>query len=78
MKYLRPARVAAVVVAGTIGFGAQTSWSGAEEPVEGVYGMVEAIDPLVGFDWAPPVQDPDGRRSRRGRRHGHGRAMHIR
>ena len=59
MKYLRPARVAAVVVAGTVGFGAQTSWSGAEEPVEGVYGMVEAIDPLVGFDWAPPVQDPE-------------------
>jgi hypothetical protein len=59
MKYLRPARVAAVVVAGTLGFGAQASLSGAEEPVEGVYGMVEAIDPLEGFDWAPPVEDPE-------------------
>jgi hypothetical protein len=57
MKYLRTARVAAVVVAAALGFGAQASLSGAEEPVEGVYGMVEAIDPLEGFDWAPPVQD---------------------
>jgi hypothetical protein len=59
MKYLRPARLAVVVLAGTLGFGAQASWSGAEEPVVGVYGMAEAIDPIVGIDWAPPIEDPE-------------------
>jgi len=59
MKYLRAARVAAVVVAGALVFSAQASLAGADEPVEGVYGMVEVLDPLVGFDWAPPIADPD-------------------
>jgi hypothetical protein len=59
MKYLRAARIAAVVVAGTLVFGAQASLAGAEEPVGDVYGMVEVLDPVVGFDWAPPVADPE-------------------
>ena len=59
MRHLQTARVAAVMVAATLGFGAQTSLSAAEEPVEPVYGMVESVDPLVGFDWAPPLEDPD-------------------
>ena len=60
MKHLRPARVAAVIVAATLGFGAQASLSGAEEPaVEPAYGMVDAVDPLVGFDWAAPIEDRD-------------------
>jgi hypothetical protein len=59
MKVLLPAHVAGVVVAGILGFAAHTSLSGADEPAEGVYGMVEEIDPLVGFDWAPPIEDPE-------------------
>ena len=59
MRYLRPTRIAAVLVVGTLGLGVQASLSGAEEPVDGVYGMVESTDPVVGFDWAPPIADPE-------------------
>jgi hypothetical protein len=59
MRHPRPARVAALVVLATLGFGAQASLSGAEEPAQEVYGTVDAIDPLVGFDWAPPVEDSE-------------------
>ena len=57
MKYSRPARVVATIVLATLGLGGQASLSGAEEPAQEVYGTVDAIDPLVGFDWAPPVED---------------------
>jgi hypothetical protein len=59
MKVPGPARVAALAVLAALAFAAQTSLSGAEEPAEEVYGTVDAIDPLAGFDWAPPVQDPE-------------------
>jgi hypothetical protein len=57
MQLRRPARLAAMVVLAAIGFGAQASSSGAEEAAE-VYGTVDAVDALAGFDWAPPVEDP--------------------
>jgi hypothetical protein len=59
MKHPGPARVVATVVLATLGLGAQASLSGADEPSQEVYGMVDTIDSLVGFDWAPPVEDPD-------------------
>jgi hypothetical protein len=59
MAIPRPARVAAIVVLAALGIGAQASLSGAEEPAEEVYGNVDYIDPLVGFDWAPEVADPE-------------------
>jgi len=59
MKYSRPACAAAVIAFATLGFGAQVSLSGADETAEEIYGMTESIDPLVGFDWAPPVEDDD-------------------
>ena len=58
MQFKRPARVAAIVVVAAVGFGAQASLSAADEG-SGVYGTVDAIDPLVGFDWAPAVDDPE-------------------
>src|SRR4051794_30801672 len=58
MRQSRPARVTTIIVLAALGFGVQVAWSGADEPAE-VYGTVEAIDPLVGFDWAPPVADPE-------------------
>ena len=59
MKYLRTARVATIVALTALGFAAQASLSGAEESADEVYGMVETIEPLVGFDWAPPVEDAE-------------------
>ena len=59
MKHPRSARVAAIVLLAALGFGGQASPSGAEELPEEVYGIVDAIDPLIGFDWAPPVEDPE-------------------
>jgi hypothetical protein len=58
MGHFRPARVAAIVALAALGFGTQVSAWGADEPAE-ISGTVEAIDPLVGFDWAPPVADPE-------------------
>jgi hypothetical protein len=55
MQYVRPARRAAIVVMALVGLAA-ASPAGAQEPE--VYGTVDAIDPLVGFDWAAPVEDP--------------------
>jgi hypothetical protein len=57
LRYQRPARVAAVAVLAALGTGVLASVSGADEAGEGVYGTLETIDPLVGFDWAPPVED---------------------
>jgi hypothetical protein len=54
MRGLRTRRVAAVAVVAVLGSGAGASWSGAEGPV---YGMLEAIDPAVGTDWAVPLED---------------------
>ena len=59
MTYLRPACVAAMVGLAVLAFGARASLTRAEDPVEAVYGTVDAIDPLVGFDWAPAVEDPE-------------------
>jgi hypothetical protein len=47
-----------MIALAALGFGVHAARSGAEEPGE-VYGTVEAIDPLVGFDWAPLVADPE-------------------
>jgi hypothetical protein len=58
MRYSRSAGVAGIVALAVVGFGAQASLSGADEGAE-VYGMVEWLDPLVGSDWAPPVEDPE-------------------
>ena len=33
--------------------------SSSGETVEGVYGTIDAVDPLVGFDWAPALDAPD-------------------
>ena len=55
MRYPRPARVAVLVVLAMLGAGAHASQSRADEAGEEVYGTVDAIDPLVGFDWAPAV-----------------------
>ena len=57
MRYQRPARVAAVAVLAALGTGVLASVSGADDAGEAVYGTLETIDPLVGFDWAPPVED---------------------
>jgi hypothetical protein len=40
-----------------LGSGVGASWSGADDPA--VYGMLEALDPAVGADWAPPLEDPE-------------------
>jgi hypothetical protein len=58
MKRSRSARVVVLLVLAGIGLAGQTSLSGAEEPETEVYGMVESVDPLEGYDWAPPVEDP--------------------
>jgi len=58
MQFLRPARVGAIVALAAIGLGAQASLSGAED-APAVYGTVDPIDPLVGADWAAPVEDPE-------------------
>src|SRR5689334_22192973 len=54
---LRPARLVAAAVVGMLALGAQAA--PADPAPEEVYGMLEAIDPVVGFDWAPPVDDPE-------------------
>lgn len=59
MDYPRPAAVAAIAAVAALATAAQPALSGAEEPVDQLYGTVEAIDPLVGFDWAPPVDDAE-------------------
>ena len=59
MRDLRAARAAAIVALAAFGLGAQASLSGAEEPAEELNGMMQSVDPLVGFDWAAPVEDPD-------------------
>jgi hypothetical protein len=55
MRNQLPARCAALVLA-LLALAATASPAGAQEPE--VYGMVDVIDPLVGFDWAAPVDDP--------------------
>ena len=57
MRHPRLVRVAAAVVLATVGWGAPASLSGADEPAGEIYGMVDAVDPLEGFDWAPAVKD---------------------
>ena len=57
MRHPRPARVAIALTLATLGFGAHASLSGADEAAEATDGMVEAIDPLTGAEWAPPVDD---------------------
>jgi hypothetical protein len=59
MRYPRSRRAAAIVGLSVLAFGAQASLSAGEEPGGQTYGMVEAVDPLVGFDWAPAVADAD-------------------
>src|SRR3954464_4406001 len=41
---------------GVLVSGVGASWSAADDPV---YGTVEAIDSLVGSDWATPLDDPE-------------------
>jgi hypothetical protein len=53
MRYSRSAAVAAIIASTVVGLGAQASLSGADEGAQ-VYGMLDALDPLVGADWAPP------------------------
>src|SRR3954468_11407937 len=76
---------AVVLVVLVSGVGA--SWSAADDPV---YGMVEAIDPLVGSDWGTPLDDPEvmqagaaagravGSAAARRRRAGHRRDVRVR
>src|SRR4051812_26089207 len=59
MTYPRPWRAAAIVGLSVLAVGAQASLSGAEEPGGESYGMVQAVDPLVGFDWAPALGDAE-------------------
>lgn len=56
----RPLRLRslAVVALAAMGLAAHASISVGDETAEEAYGTVEAIDPLVGFDWAPAVEDP--------------------
>jgi hypothetical protein len=56
MKRSLPARVLVLAMLAAVGLGAHASISGADEPQ--LYGTVDAIDPLVGYDWAPPITDP--------------------
>lgn len=56
MLFLRPERVGAILAVAAISLSTQASLSQAEE-ASGVYGTVDAIDPLVGVDWAPSVED---------------------
>ena len=58
MRYLRSARVAATVVLASAGLCGLAASSSAES-VDGVYGTIDAVDPLVGFDWAPALDAPD-------------------
>jgi hypothetical protein len=51
-------RALAVVALAAMGLAAHASISAGEETAEEAYGTVEAIDPLVGFDWAPAIEDP--------------------
>src|SRR4051794_41863457 len=60
MRYPRSRRAAAIVGLSVLAFGAQASLSAGDEPGGQTYGMVEAVDPLVGFDWAPAGADADG------------------
>lgn len=57
MRFSRAARAGAIAGLTALAVGAQVSLSGAEEPAETISGTAETIDPLVGFDWAPPVDD---------------------
>jgi hypothetical protein len=58
MRDLRRTRLAAALAAlAVLGLGVQASMTGAEEGANAVAGM--AVDPLVGFDWATPVSDPE-------------------
>jgi hypothetical protein len=59
MKDLRLARVAALLVLSMLGLAIEASRSSADESTGELYGTVDAVDPLVGFDWAPAVDDPD-------------------
>jgi hypothetical protein len=59
MRDLRPPRVAAIALLVVLGLGMHVSLSGAEEGADPVYGMVDAVDPLAGFDWATPLDDPE-------------------
>ena len=56
MEYVRLARGAAIVLTTVLGLAAA---SPAVAQEEAVYGTVDAVDPLVGFDWAAPVDDPE-------------------
>jgi hypothetical protein len=52
----RSLRVAGIAALSACALSAQVSFS--DEPAPGqISGTVEAIDPLVGFEWAPPVDD---------------------
>ena len=59
MKDLRLARMAALLVLSLLGLAIDASRSSADESTGELYGTVDAIDPLLGFDWAPAVDDPD-------------------
>jgi len=58
VRCLGSARVAVTVVLASAGLCGLASPSSAET-VEGTYGTIDAIDPLVGFDWAPALDAPD-------------------
>jgi hypothetical protein len=56
MRGLRRGRVGVALALAVLVSGVGASWSAADDPV---YGMLEAIDPLVGSDWATPLDDPE-------------------
>ena len=58
MGYSRRTRVAAIAVCAAVGLSVQVPLSRADDP-GGVYGTVEAVDPLAAPDWAPPLADPE-------------------
>src|SRR3954453_7888457 len=58
MQVLRPARVTCIVVLAAINLGTHASRSHAEGAPD-VYGTIDAIDPFMGADWAPPVEDSE-------------------
>jgi hypothetical protein len=58
MGYSRRACVAAIAVFTALGLGVQATLSRADDPA-GLYGTVDAVDPLAAWDWAAPLEAPE-------------------
>jgi hypothetical protein len=55
---MRPLRIAAITALSACALAVPAALSGADEPPPAeIFGTIGAIDPLVGFDWAPEVDD---------------------